>query len=223
MEILDLEGDGDNDDPPLSTARCKLMQMYLGTNRPDSARSLWERLPKDRSVWIRYSAALIEFVSWNLLHEKESTEVSAEALLVQAIQANVFCAYYIAYHDTFSHVVEFVEDVEDAEDGTVEQAIEYCNSEQMSHWIGTEGAIDWIRSFLLQAIKSKSTSKSGQLSMNDVDWESKLCEIELQEGDKANDHDDEQEEDVDREPDTIMYAGMFRTAMDMLTDDGAFL
>jgi len=214
-EIVDLEGE--DDIYPISTARCQLIRMYMKTNRPDSARQLWERLPNDKSVWIRYSAALIEFVSWKILQEKGSTEGSAEALLAKAIQANIFCAYYIAYHDTFSHVVELVEDIEDAEDGSVEQAFEYCNSEQIIFWLETEGAIDWIHSFILRAIKLTSTSL-GLLSYKDVDWETKLRIIEQGATTVVDDHGKH-----DEEPDTLMYAGMFRTSIDMLTDEGAFI
>jgi hypothetical protein len=218
IQIMELEGE---DNPhPISTARCRLMRMHLEANRPDLARRLWERLEEDTSVWIRYSAALVEFVSWNLLQEKGSTQKKAETLLAQAIRANVFCAYYIAYHDTFRNVMELMEDIEDAEDGTVEQALEYCNSEQMNAWIETEGAVMWIRNFLVRSIKTPIDD--GLLSDKDVDWETKLDEEEAR---TTKDHVQHMHEEGlgKEEPDTLMYTGMFRTAMDMLTDDGAFI
>ena len=126
-----------------TNAESQLMRMYMEANRPDSARRLWERFPKDTSVWIRYSASLVEYVSWNLLHEHDSTQTTAEQLLACAIQSNPYCAYYIAFHDTFDNVMEFTNDIEDGET-LLEEAIEYCSSEQMGSWIGTDGAIQWI-------------------------------------------------------------------------------
>lgn len=236
LEIIELEGYSTV--TPMTNARCRLMRMYLNANRPDSARRLWEKLPSDyTSVWIRYSAALLEFVSWKILEEEGSTQETAEELLAQAIRGNIYCAYYIGFHETFEQIMEYTEDVEDAEDGTLEQAIEYCNSEQMGSWVGTEGAIEWVQSVIVRVLNSENISG---LSFSDLAWEDKLDEMEkLLEEDQRNnidedndvdeksvendsDDDNEDAEDIDETVDLGMFIGMYRTSMEMLQDAGAF-
>eukprot|EP00978_Attheya_sp_CCMP212_P029119 scaffold102442_cov54-Attheya_sp.AAC.3 len=233
MECMDLDGT----QQPITNARCRLMRMYLEANRPDSARRLWERLsPTDPSVWIRYSAALVEFVSWKLLNEPGSTRSTAETLLHQAIRSNIFCAFHIAYHPTFESVMEYTDEIEDSDEGTLEEAIEYCSSEQMGTWLGTEGAIEWLRRNVLRALNTND-SKPSSISKADLDWSTKLAVIEEEyeashnfEDEQATDEEDNApqlvvlEDDSEEEKhDLLMYAGMFRTAMDMLEDAGEFV
>jgi len=233
MEVVELEGESAH--TPFTDARCRLMRLCIEANRPDSARKLWERLPSDySSVWIRFSAVLLEYVSWNILKEEGSTKETASKLLCEAVKANVFCAYYIAFHGTFRQVFEYTEDIEDAQNGSLEQAIEYCNSEQMGSWVGTEGAVEWIRSAIVQALHSSPQSGSDEslLVKNDVDWLSRLVKMEVDyeatEAKRGNDVNedscsvDEEETDGDKELDLLMFSGMFRTGMDMLSDIGAF-
>lgn len=240
LEIIQLEGTTTLH--PITNARCRLMRMYLDANRPDSARRLWEKLPPNySSVWIRYSAALLEFVSWKILKEEGSTQESAEALLVTAIRANIYCAYYIAFFETFQQVMEYTDEVEDAADGTLEQAIEYCNSEEMGNWIGTEGAVSWIKNFIIKVLNSKECGVS-HLKKEDLEWEEKLISLEREfdeengktRQDPTRDHqismveqprEHDSDEDVTSqhsEVDLLMYIGMFRTGMDMLSDAGEF-
>jgi hypothetical protein len=234
LECMEL----DSPTNPITPVRCKLMRMYLESNRPDSARRLWERLPEDSSVWIRYSAALIEYVSWKILGEEGSTAETAELLLAQAIKANLFCAYYLAFCDTFNDVMDYTEDIEDAHEGfPLEEAIEYCNSEQMGAWQGTEGALEWLRNVMLQALHS-STVANGELLPSDLEWRQKLANAKEQ-SEADEDSDDEADEDSDDEADkdsddeqtsdeegskadAEMFAGMFETAMEMLEEAGAF-
>lgn len=240
LEIIQLEGTATLH--PITNARCRLMRMYLDANRPDSARRLWEKLPLNySSVWIRYSAALLEYVSWKILKEEGSSQESAEALLVAAIRANVYCAYYIAFHETFHQVMEYTDEVEDAVDGTLEQAIEYCNSEEMGNWIGTEGAVSWIKNFIVKVLNCMESEVSG-LKKEDLEWEEKLVSLEREHDEESGktkqepgDHhqvsmaepreNESDEDDVtsqNSEVDLLMYIGMFRTGMDMLSDAGEF-
>jgi hypothetical protein len=224
IECMDLDGT----EYPITSARCHLMRLYLEANRPDSARRLWERLPKDKSVWIRYSAALVEYVSWKILKEKGSTRDSAETLLAQAIQANVFCAYYLAYFETFETVMEYTEDIEDANEQTLEEAIEYCCSEQHGAWLGTEGAIEWLQQVIWRALNGRPIA-SGALSSSDMEWQARLKQLEddydrrksVGDGDESCIDDkkpDVESQNDDEEPDVKMFAGMFRTGMEMLRD-----
>eukprot|EP00554_Chaetoceros_debilis_P006944 CAMPEP_0194077120 /NCGR_PEP_ID=MMETSP0149-20130528/3778_1 /TAXON_ID=122233 /ORGANISM="Chaetoceros debilis, Strain MM31A-1" /LENGTH=498 /DNA_ID=CAMNT_0038758041 /DNA_START=45 /DNA_END=1541 /DNA_ORIENTATION=- len=251
LDIISLEGYGTLS--PITNARCRLMRMYLDANRPGSARRLWEKLPSDySSVWIRYSAALLEFVSWKVLGEEGSSEKSAMDLLVEAIRGNVYCAYYLSFHDTFHQVMEYTEEVDDAEDSTLEQAIEYCNSEQMGSWMGTEGAVEWVQSVVLHTLNDKSSgsgssvgadnhgkdtddasenNKNNILQRGDLDWETGLDQLERDfDEDKSNDaesvnsNDDsiDGNDEEEAEVDFLMFAGMFRTSMEMLSDAGKF-
>lgn len=219
LEIIELEGYTSMN--PSTNARCRLMRMYIEANRPESARRLWEKIPVNySSVWIRYSAALLEFVSWKILEEEGSTEDSASQLLVEAIKSNVFCAYYVAFYDTFEKVMEYTDDAEDAPDGSLEQAIEYFTSEQMGSWIGTEGAIDWIRKTIVDALNRNVKCTTG-LNSDDLEWEEKINKIEMEHETILKDEDG-QTEDED-EPDAAMFAGMFRVGMDMLSDSGELI
>lgn len=209
LECMEL----DSVENPITPARCHLMRLYMEMNRPASARRLWERLsPDDPSVWIRYSAALVEFVSWKILGEDGSTQESAESLLADAILSNVFCAYYLAFSDTFKNIMEYTDDIEDAHEGqSLEEAIEYCCSEQFGAWKGTEGALEWVRDFVLRAING-NPGAGGKLSPNDLDWRDKLKDY-LQSNAKSEDFDGE-------EVDVAMFAGQFETAMEIITERG---
>ena len=227
LECMALE----NADHPSTPARCQLMKLYLEANRPESARRLWERLsPDDPAVWIRYTAALIEYVSWKLQGEEDSSEDSVRALMAKAIQSNVFCAYYLAFWESFQHAMDYTEEIEDAdEDRPLEEAIEYCNSEQgYGAWEGTEGALDWIRSLILSTLKG---NPQGDLSVKDLEWKDKLKLIkeeyetnadskEQEVGEDASESGEEKDEDDESKVDGAMFAGMFQTAMEMLEDSG---
>lgn len=239
LECMELE----SSDPPTTPARCQLMKLYLEANRPESARRLWERLsPDDPSVWIRYSAALIEFVSWKVLEESGSSEESARALLIQAIQSNVFCAYYLAFWESFQHAMDYTDEIEDAtEENPLEEAIEYCNSEQgYGAWHGTEGALEWIQGVIFSTLQGKS---AGGLSVKDLAWKDKLQAIKKEyeaeakleddaraeedgsmsgedEGSDDEDDDDENDDEEESKVDGAMFAGMFETAMEMMEDSG---
>ncbi len=230
LEIIELEGISSIN--PITNARCRLMRMYIEANRPNSARRLWERLPTNySSVWIRYSAALLEFVSWKILGEDGSSMETARTMLAHAVRSNVFCAYYIAFHETFEKVMEYTNDVEDAEDGTLEQAIEYCNSEQMGSWIGTEGAVEFVKSAIIEVLNSEPEKNVYHFDASDLQWEEKIAKIEMESDDTMlqvekeeddQEEDDQEEDDQENaeEPDVLMFAGMFRVAMDMISDAG---
>lgn len=224
---------------PITPARCQLMRLYMDANRPDSARRLWEKLPRnDPSVWIQYSAVLIEFVSFKILEEEGSSEQKCEAKLVDAIKSNIFCAYYLAFFDNFTEVMDYTEDIEDADDDSpLEQAIEYCNSEQVGAWKGTEGAMDWVKNFVVRVLSNESTSKEQNLTVSDLDWREALSKTRKTNGANDDDMDDKKSSDGDDDGDDgddndgddddesvvdiEMYATMFETAMEMLEDSGA--
>lgn len=217
---------------PITTARSQLMRLYMEANRPDSARRLWETLPPtDPAVWIQYSAVLIEFVSFKILEEEGSSEQKCEDRMVDAIKSNVFCAFYLAFFDNFNEVMEYTEDIVDAnDDSPLEQAIEYCNSEQLGSWKGTDGAMDWVRTFIVRILNDKFMPKEQNLSASDLDWRAALLSVRKTHGandndkndDKSDDNDDKSDDNDDESVvDVKMYATMFETAMEMIEESGA--
>ena len=231
LECMEL----DSSENPVTPARCQLMRLYMEANRPESARRLCESLPAtDASVWIRYSAALIEFVSFHILKEKGSSDAMCELHLAAAIKANVFCAYYIAFFDTFSQGMEYTDDIEDAtESSPLEEAIEYCNSEQMGAWLGTDGAMTWVRNFLVRSLKNDEAQGEQNMSLSDLDWQRKLEIVREKDANDRKSADFQEKDDnssVDEDDDVAdnvspvdleMYATMFETTMEMVESSGA--
>ena len=190
-------------DEPLTSARDALMRLYVKLERYQDAYKLGQQLAHDSSVWIRYHTALAA-CQLNLVHEDQ------QQCMVAAVQSNVFCAYYLVhYNETFSKVMEYTEELEDAEtepQSSLEEAIEYCGNgmdSAMAMWQQNPKALDALRAVL----------KSDLLSIQDLDWSGRLQSIE----DEFHRHSSEEEDGVD----LSMYAGQFRTAMEMLDDTGA--
>jgi hypothetical protein len=192
------------------------MRMHVDLKRYDAAFRLGERLRTDDSVWIRYSMALVACQ----LQKDEREEI-----MLQAVKSNIFCAYYLCYYDTFSSVMEYTEEFRDAEDepqSSFEEALEYCSSNHAEMWHKTGNAVETLKRILRDRTK---------LSLSDLEWSDRLSQIEAQF--QAREHaaddgsheggdqdDDESQGDNDR-IDLPMFAGMFRTAMEMLVDSGA--
>ena len=273
LEAIALEGN--HWSHSITNARNQLMTMYMSTNRPRAARQLYISLPSDTSAWIKYSAALIEYVSWNILHEKGSTRQSAERLLTEAIRGNVYVVYLLGWPRMFERAMEYTNEVVesgllDRKSGSLLEAIEYgCNcysgsrelndsdDRGMGLWSSTEGSLAWVRSVVLRVLNDNTTKEDecggagenhdgltkadlrrweSQLNAEEEEFdlernarEKKLNETRDQIGYSNNsdsaagiDEDEGDEEDED-ELDVVMYAGMFRTAMDWLQDAGEFL
>jgi hypothetical protein len=236
LECMELDTD------VITTAREDLMRMYTKLGRTEAALRLGQRLEDDRSVWIRYSHALVSV---------QTKQEDAEQQMVRAIQANSFCAYYLAFHDTFCSVMEYTDELEEADDvpqSSLEEAIEYCVSEASQQW-KESGAAEKLRQLLLQAKKGNHQD----LQQSAVEWSERLEMIESEydarmgassepvetEADAVSGEDvdaavvddespgtatDSEEGEDDEEPpvDVRMYAGMFRTAMEMLQEAGSF-
>ena len=212
LEIMDL----DSIEKPLTLARCHLMRLYLEADRPDSVQRLLERLPEnEKSVWIQYSRVLIEY-----RNRKEDDTSDLDAAVALAVRANVYCAFYLAFGDSFDSAIEYAEEIEDATDEEpLEEAIEYCNSEQRQAWEDADGLQKWLRTSILAVLKEKK-EKFG-LTPADLDWETPLKRMETAARAARAEEDDGTEDDVDdteEEVDVLMFAGMFRTAMEMVED-----
>lgn len=194
LQCLELDYGG------ISTAGDELMRMYLDLRRYEAAFRLGQRLlvgnthhqndeddkssnsnskensSSSSSVWIQYSTAL---VAWHLKHEM------APEYLEQAIRFNPFCAYYLAFWNTFDGVMEYTheldamqqqEDEDAPPQSSLEEAIEYCSSndnQQANRWITMGGHVA-LSDVLLQTIQKKHPS----LTRADVDWNARLVKLE---------------------------------------------
>ena len=89
-----------------------------------------------------------------------------------------FAHTILPFFDTFSQGMEYTDDIEDAtESSPLEEAIEYCNSEQMGAWLGTDGAMTWVRNFLVRSLKNDGAQEDQNMSLSDLDWQRKLEKV----------------------------------------------
>jgi len=198
LECIEL----DNDEEPLTSARDALMRLYVKLQRYKDAYKLGKQFGKDSSVWIRYHAAL----SACLLNDQVQDQ---QQLMAGAVKSNIFCAYYLAHYDTFRKVMEYTEELDEAEtepQSSLEEAIEYCGN-------GADSAILLWQENPSALVSLRSILRGNVLSTEDLDWSDRLAKIE-KESRKHNHSIDDSGFDLG------MYAGQFRTAMEMLGDAG---
>jgi hypothetical protein len=248
----------------ITNARCRLMRMYIDQKRLDSARTLLDKTITyhDCSAWITYGASIVRYISWKesqvtasssesggdgiTTTNEVSNEIITQQTLRRALESNIFLAYYLAFYDTFTTTMEYTQDViEDAEPGTLEEAIEYCSSEQMNLWIKTEGAMEWIRSRLLYERKTSSklhdwdkllqqaeisaTTTTTIQGIKETDLFHEASEESAESAVTINDDDanvrsiSEHIIDQSEEVDLKMYINMFRTAMEIIEDSGMLM
>jgi hypothetical protein len=268
LECIELEGSSDtttslsNTYTSITNARCRLMRMYIDQKRLDSARTLLDQTITyhDCSAWITYGAAIVRYITWKdnqvtassssesggdgvTTTNEASNELITQQTLRHAFESNIFLAYYLAFYDTFTTTMEYTQDmIEDAEAGTLEEAIEYCSSEQMNLWIKTEGAMEWIRTRLLYERKASSklhdwdkllqqaeASATTTTTMQGVTESDLFNEANQESADITNDDDtnvpstSEHIRDPSKELDLKMYINMFRTAMEIIEDSGMLM
>jgi hypothetical protein len=216
LECIELEGDpadslsADLVDP-VTSAREALMRLYIDLKKWDAALSFGQRFPSDDSCVVRYSMALAAC-------QLDQDEGQKEQCLVQAVKCNIFAAYYLCYYDTFVNVIEYTEDLQDSEEApqsSLEEALEYCSSDHGALWQTTSGAVE----ALLRVINDRSLVNEA-----DIEWEKRLRQIEGQlmpaEPSRLDDEDATKpaptlQDASSNGVDIRMFAGMFRTAMEM--------
>eukprot|EP01036_Dinobryon_divergens_P030460 gene30460-39705_t len=118
-------------------ARHQLLRCYLDQGEAGKARQLLDKVPSDSSSCFSFSRALIEHISWTVLHEP-------------AIALNPYTAWTIAYHQIFGEAVDHFELIGAAYQippGSVEEALMFLNVD-VPLWKETEGAVEWVRSYL---------------------------------------------------------------------------
>jgi len=247
LECLELDNNNDNDsktdhpNAPLTSARDALMRLYLQLHRYEAAHQLGQRFAQDDSVWMRYHAAL---AASHLVEHRQKKKVDDDeqqvdkdeslqltTIVAQAVQSNIFCAYYLAHYDTFANVMECTEDLEDADhepQTSLEEAIEYCNDNDSSAallWRQNPRALATLRSVLHHG--GGCDGSPPLLSTTDLDWDARLTKIEDEFHQRQRQQSSEEDESADGGGcgasllvDLGMYARQFRTAMEMIGDAG---
>ncbi|CAH0480153.1 unnamed protein product [Peronospora belbahrii] len=176
--------------------------------RGAEARALIEKHMDEESAVLAYCQVIIEYVSWEVLEEKGSSEEVVQAAFRRAFRLNPFMAVVIAYHETFFQVMEYVDDISDPKQGSIEEAFVYT-SQNIGVWIDTVGACQWITKELDELSEPVATkedvSNEMYLGMYETAIEmhkEMLAEAEATaEGSDA--HEEEGDEFEDFEPDDI--------------------
>lgn len=301
LECVELEGDS-TATAVITSARESLMRMYVELQRYDAAYRLGDRwrttttsatapittpstsysTVDDSSIWIRYSMALVACMhnnnKNNVSAEQEMSPEQLDEIMIQAVQCNIFAAYYLCHYKTFAQVVEYTEDLqqqqylsEDDDDEAPQsslllEALDYCTSPHGGVlWQTTAGAIEALQRVMMMMPCNRTSSSQArrQLLPSDLEWSERLSQMEVQfltnksqssssqvtarrnerittihsETDpecdsRKDDKGEEDEEDSNaggddnkknnnNQVDLTMFAGMFRTAMEMLIDSGA--
>lgn len=196
----------------LTTAQRDSLQWYMEQGDYDQAEQFLQNnnhATDETDVWWIFSSA------W-LAVELKRTNVSER--MTCAIRNNPFCAYYLAFYETFDGVFEYQNELQEADDipqSSLEEAIEFCSTGAGEMW-RTNGADQILQRILLEALQRPPQDvATGGLTWKDLEWKSRLEKMELA-YEKQKDEDSDDEEG----PDISMYAEMFRTSMDMLEQAG---
>ncbi|KAG7395130.1 hypothetical protein PHYBOEH_004203 [Phytophthora boehmeriae] len=115
----------------------------IDEGRGAEARKLIEEYKDDKSAVLAYCRVIIEYVSWEVLEEKGSSEEVVQAALSKAFALNPFVAVVLAYHETFFQVMEYVDEIKSPKEGSIEEAFLYV-SQNIGVWVDTVGAYQWI-------------------------------------------------------------------------------
>lgn len=239
MQCVELEGTpagasgicDDKDDPDravesaVTTARESLLRLSVQSEQYDAAWAfLSKRIPTDVSSFVAYTRAVVACRIGKKQPAAVDTNADAdmEQYMVEAVRSNLYCAYYLAFLDTFREVMEYTEDLSERDEmpqTDLEFAIEYCTDDVLTHSWNSSGARTVLRRLLLDALAGRHPG----LSPLDVDWRSRLARFQKElSATVPDDGTDVPEESgtTTNPPDVLMYARMFETAMEMLQESG---
>lgn len=204
LECIELEGTGSEE--PLTTATEMLLRMYLDLQRWETAwQFVSEQMANASSVWIAFSRVLLAF---------KLDKPEPDQHLIAAVRSNIYCAYYLAFFDTFRTVMEYTDDLTESDDEPqtdLEEAIDYCNA-CAADWQSVDAARS-MKTLLVQAL----SGRHGTLTTSDVEWKQRIANLQQKLDHVARDDDDDENS---TSPDIKMYAGMYQTAMEMLRESG---
>jgi len=83
-------------------ARDALLRLYLDTAQGERVREILTSFSADQSALFSYSRVLLEYISYNLLEEEESSSEAGERELLTAYSHNPYVLWLLAYPDAFS-------------------------------------------------------------------------------------------------------------------------
>ncbi|DAZ98989.1 TPA: LOW QUALITY PROTEIN: hypothetical protein N0F65_011244 [Lagenidium giganteum] len=120
-----------------------LVCALIDDGRGDEARELLDKCEGKDSPVLAYCRVILEYVSWEVLEEEGSSEEVVREAFLKAFKLNPYIAVFIVAHETFFQVVEYVEDIKEANIGSIEECFQYC-SQNIGVWMDTVGACAWI-------------------------------------------------------------------------------
>jgi hypothetical protein len=137
-------------------------------------------------------------------------EQQVQDYMTQAIRNNVFLAYYLVHYEIFHDVMECQDELEQADDDNddtvvpppqslLEEAIEYGHSDQVAVW--HEVGAHHLLARILQS------NPAGGIN----DWQGPLDRLLV-----AHQQQQQHQSSSTSKVDLVMFAGMFRTAMEMV-------
>jgi tetratricopeptide (TPR) repeat protein len=124
----------------------KMLRIHLDNGDADLARALLDENTQDMSCCFLYNRALVEYISHYLLQEEGSSKEVCETALRTAYLANPYAIFTLAYHSTFTDIVEYVAIINNPVNGSIEDAFSFFDSD-IELWVDVEGAINWVREF----------------------------------------------------------------------------
>ncbi|KAF1315717.1 hypothetical protein FI667_g15852, partial [Globisporangium splendens] len=183
--------------------------VLVDEGRGAEARELIDKFRGEASAVLAYCQVILEYVSWEVLEEEGSSEEVVREAFLKAFKLNPFIAVFIAAHETFFQVVEYVDDIKEPKPGSVEEAFLYC-SQNIGVWLDTVGAFAWIEKELAELPEPVPTendvSEEMYLGMYQTAVEmlkEELAEREWEEHESNSDDEVDGDEFDDYEPDDI--------------------
>jgi len=136
-------------------ARHALLRCYLDEGYGLEARALIEQFPEDSSACFTFGLALLDHVAYFINEEEGCTLEAANASLAKAFEQNNYAAWVIALFPFFAECVELTDEL--LTSVSTEEGV-YCKggildallffAEDAQIWTDTEGAVEWVTSFL---------------------------------------------------------------------------
>nr|CCA19772.1 conserved hypothetical protein [Albugo laibachii Nc14] len=121
---------------------CALIDEGRGEEASQVLKAKLDRV--DTSAILAYCQVLLEYISWEVLEESDSSEELVREAFHNAFKLNPFIAVFLAAHETFLEVVEYVDEItRPMKSGSIDECFVYA-SKNIGVWIDTVGACAWI-------------------------------------------------------------------------------
>lgn len=178
--------------------------VLVDEGRGAEARELIDKFKGENSAVLAYCQVIIEYVSWEVLEEEGSSEEVVREAFLKAFKLNPFIAVFIAGHETFFQVVEYIEEIREPVAGSIEEAFLYC-SQNIGVWLDTVGAYSWIEKELAELPEPVATEKdvSEEMYLGMYQTAVEMHKEALAEAEANSDDDVDADEFDDYEPDDI--------------------